>query len=222
MVQNVAMVTLPKAVGCQFKHLELVSLQEFLALLILVLRKAKLKQQMISFDEVVSQEKLNFIANKMNATYAGLTGSQICDKGLELSSVEEQITRTLVRIMQAEDELEYEEPYLEGLRHILSQPEFTSTDKALGIAQLFEERSVLRDMLPQVLTGEGLQVVIGAENRQDAMRECTVVLSRYGIPGEVSGAIGAVGPTRMQYDRTISTVRYMSSLMSELLSEVYG
>jgi heat-inducible transcriptional repressor len=49
-----------------------------------------------------------------------------------------------------------------------------------------------------------------------------VVLSRYGIAGEVVGVLGVIGPTRMAYPRTISTVRYISTVMSDLLGDLYG
>jgi heat-inducible transcriptional repressor len=54
------------------------------------------------------------------------------------------------------------------------------------------------------------------------MREYSVVLSRYGVAGEIAGVLGVIGPTRMPYPRTISTVRYISAVMSDLLGELYG
>jgi heat-inducible transcriptional repressor len=47
------------------------------------------------------------------------------------------------------------------------------------------------------------------------------VLSRYGVEGGASGLLGVVGPTRMTYDRIIGAVRYVSSLMSDLISDCY-
>jgi heat-inducible transcriptional repressor len=76
--------------------------------------------------------------------------------------------------------------------------------------------------LPRVLTGEGVRVVIGRENKENVMRDCSVILTRYGIPGEVGGAIGVMGPTRMEYQRAIPTVSFLSTVMSELVSELYG
>jgi heat-inducible transcriptional repressor len=44
-------------------------------------------------------------------------------------------------------------------------------------------------------------------------------LSRYGLPGVASGALGVLGPTRMPYANTISTVRFVSNLLSDLVTE---
>jgi heat-inducible transcriptional repressor len=54
------------------------------------------------------------------------------------------------------------------------------------------------------------------------MREYSVVLARYGVDGAVAGVLGVIGPTRMAYPRSISTVRYISMVMSDLLADLYG
>jgi heat-inducible transcriptional repressor len=63
--------------------------------------------------------------------------------------------------------------------------------------------------------------MIGAENEEDAMHDYSVVISPYGQPGGISGAMAVVGPTRMHYSETISTVRFVAGLMSEMLSTFY-
>ena len=221
-VHNVALVTRPKPVEARLKHLELVSLQELLVLLVLVLREAKLRQQMLTLDETVSQEELNASARKLTSAYAGLTASEIAAKDLKLSPLEEQVMKTVGQLMKDEEGEEYEEPYIDGLRHMLIQPEFASSDKIAAIMEVLEQKSLLKSFLPRVLTGEGVRVVIGRENKENVMRDCSVILTRYGIPGEVGGAIGVMGPTRMEYQRAIPTVSFLSTVMSELVSELYG
>jgi heat-inducible transcriptional repressor len=221
-VHNVALVTLPKPVEARLKHLELVSLQELLVLLVLVLREAKLRQQMLTLEETVSQEELNASSRKLTSAYVGLTASEIAAKDLKLSPLEEQVMKTVGQLMKDEEGEEYEEPYIDGLRHMLIQPEFASSDKIAAIMEVIEQKSLLKSFLPRVLTGEGVRVVIGRENKENVMRDCSVILTRYGIPGEVGGAIGVMGPTRMEYQRAIPTVSFLSTVMSELVSELYG
>jgi len=221
MAQNVAIVTIPKATQSRLKHLELISVQDFLGLLVIIFREAKLKQQFLYFDEFVSQDEFDLISNRLNAIYQGLTWREITDRPLPLSPIEELVTRAVVRMMQLEDKQEYEDPYLDGLRHILSQPEFSSGIKMLNIMEIVEGRSLPRLIPPQVFSSEGVHVIIGGENRDEAVRDLSVVATRYGIPGEVSGVIGVLGPTRMPYTRTISIVRYLSSVMSGLVGGLY-
>ena len=63
--------------------------------------------------------------------------------------------------------------------------------------------------------------MIGAENEEDAMHDYSVVISPYGVPGGISGAMAVVGPTRMHYSQTIRTVRFSRELMSEMLATYY-
>jgi len=222
LVQNVAVVTMPKPVACQFKHLELVALHDSLALLVLVLRGAKAKQQLITSNQAISQSELTTIANKLNNTYSGLTSAQILAKSSGLSSAEQQVTDCLLKLMQAEDEQEYEEPYLDGLHFILNQPEFTHSHRMLSLMELVEHRDLLKSIVPSGLTKQGVLVVIGKENKAEVIHDYSVVISRYGLSQEAVGTIGVVGPTRMPYARAISTVDYLSSVLSRLAAELYG
>jgi len=222
LVQNVAVVTRPKPVDCQFKHLELVALQDLLVLVVLILRGARVKQQILTFDPAISQAELMAIANKLNGAYSGLTSSQILAKDIELSLAEQQLANCVVKIMQAEDAPEYEEPYLDGWHFILNQPEFSHTNRMLDLMGLVEHRSLLKAIFPQELDIYEMRVVIGKENSAEAIHNCSVVISRYGLPGEAAGIIGVVGPTRMPYVRTISTVCYLSSVLGRLVAELYG
>ncbi|MFQ6122866.1 MAG: heat-inducible transcriptional repressor HrcA [Dehalococcoidales bacterium] len=222
LVQNVAVVTMPKSTDCRFKHLELVSLQDSLALVILVLHGAKVKQQLIIFDQLVSQPELTAMANRLNDAYSSLTSQQILAKEISLSPVEQQITNYLLTMMQAEDEQEYEEPYLDGLHFMLNQPEFAHSRQMLSLMELVEHRNLLKTITPKGLESHRVQVIIGKENEAEAFQNYSVVISKYGIPEEAVGTIGVVGPTRMPYAHTISTVGYLSSVLSRLIAGLYG
>ncbi len=221
-VQNVAMVTKPKPIACQFKHLELISLQDRLALVVLVLRGARVRQQLINFDQAMPQEKLTAISSKSNAAYTGLTCPQILAKDTELSPIEQQITDCLLRMMNTEDKREYEEPYLDGLHFWLNQPEFNTGQRMAPLVELFEQRKLVEAILPDKMESHGVKVIIGKENKAEVIQGCSVVITRYGPPDEAVGTIGVIGPTRMPYARTISTIGYLASVMSTLVAELYG
>ena len=222
LVRDVAIVSMPKPVKCRLKRVELVSLQESLALVVLILYGARLRQQLITFDQVVSQSMLTAAANKINNANAGLTSSQIAARATELSGIEQQLTDCLVKIMQTEDEQEYEEPYLDGLHYMLNQPEFAQSGRVLKLMELIEQRNLLKVIMPSGLASHGVQVVIGEENKAEVIKDYSVVIGRYGLAEEAVGTIGIVGPTRMPYARAISTVSYLSSVLSELVAELYG
>lgn len=222
LAQNMAVVTMPKLAGCRFKHLELIALQDSLALLILVLHGVKVKQQLMTFDRTISQPELATIAGKLNAAYSGLAESQILTKATGLSPIEQQVNDCVLKIMRAEDTQEYEEPYLDGLHFMLSQPEFADSHQMLPLLELVEHRELLRIIVPQGLGAHGVKVIIGKENKAEVIQNYSVIISRYGLPKEAVGTIGVIGPTRMPYARAISTVDYLSSVLNGLVAELYG
>ena len=222
LAQNMAVVTMPKPVGCQFKHLELVALQDSLALAVLVLRGARIKQQLVTFDHVISQSELTAITNKLNAAYSGLTSPQILAKNIDLSPTEQQLIDCLLKIMQTEDEQEYEEPYFNGWHLMLNQPEFVRSRRMLALMELVEHRNLLSTIVPHQLPYPGVQVIIGKENKAEVIQDFSVVISQYGLPQEAIGTIGVIGPTRMPYARAISAISYLSSVLSRLVAELYA
>jgi heat-inducible transcriptional repressor len=224
MVHNTAVVTTPKTSCCRFKHLELVSLQGSLALLVVVLDGARVRQQLISFAQAVSQEKLTIMATKLSSVFAGRNSAQIGAKDTTgLSLTEQKLADCLVKIMETEDEREYAEPYLDGLHFMLSQPEFARDQHlALSLMEMIEQRSLMRSIIPPKFTGRNVQVIIGRENRTESIHDYSVVIRRYGLPQEVAGTIGVIGPTRMPYARTMATVNYLASVLSHLVAQLYG
>jgi heat-inducible transcriptional repressor len=222
LTQNVAVVSLPKSTDNKLKHLEIMSVQDSRALIVVVLEGAAVKQKLITFDEPVSQEILSAASIKLNASFSGLTSRQIADSKIALPPLEKKAREHLLEIMQAEDSKEFQEPYLEGWHFMLNQPEFAHSDQMRSLMELFEQRGLLKVLTPISLSQPGVQVIIGQENQYEAIRNCSVVIARYGLPREASGTIAVVGPTRMSYSHTIPTVYYLSSVLSQLMGGLYG
>ena len=221
MLHNVAIVTFPHLVEPQLKLVNLLSLREFSALLILVFQNASYRQQALTLEEAASQEDLSAIANKLTHIHGGKTASEIKASKDAISDVEQQVMRIVLELFDAESRELVEEPYFDGLSQIMNQPEFAKGENARVLMELIEERSLLKAILAQAIGNERLRVIIGSENPQSTMHEFSVVLSRYGLPERESGVIGVVGPTRMPYGRTFSAVRFLSGTMSELLQELH-
>ena len=219
LVRNLVVITTPKAVRCRFKHLDLVALQDFMALLIVVLYEAKVRRQVLSFDRKVSQDELTKLANKLTSVYGGMTGSEILAKREGLPSEERQISESLVEIMGAQDKLGYGEPYLEGLRLMLSQPEFANSPRIVGILEVLEGEDWLRNIFTQQPSRGEVKVVIGEENPEPALQDLSLLASQYGIPDKASGIVGVIGPKRMDYAKAISSLSCLSTLLSSSVAE---
>jgi heat-inducible transcriptional repressor len=222
LAQNVAVVSLPKSNDCQLKHVEFIAVHESQALAVVVLDGARVKQKLVNFNETVSQAILAIVGSKINLAYDGLTAGQILTKKSEQSPLEKQATDYLVEIMQAEDSQENREPYLEGWHFMLTKPEFAHSDRMRSLMELVETRGLMKVIVPVSLSQHGVHVIIGKENQNEAIQNCSVVICRYGLPEEAAGTIAVVGPTRMPYSHTIPTVYYLSSVLTQLLAGLYG
>jgi heat-inducible transcriptional repressor len=83
----------------------------------------------------------------------------------------------------------------------------------------------LEDLLSRTLLNSemgGVQVLIGGEGTWQELRDCSMVLARYGVPGLATGMLGVLGPIRMPYGRTISTVRFVARLLSDLVTDLHS
>jgi heat-inducible transcriptional repressor len=173
------------------------------------------------FPEPVEQDQLTSIANHLNQAFDGLSGAEIARSQAQLTQMEWHVANAARDIIEASDRGGYDEAYLDGVRHVLQKPEFATSEKMLGLLDVMEQRNLTRLIPFREISADGVTVMIGAENEEDAMHEYSVVVSPYGVPGGISGAMAVVGPTRMHYSRTISTVRFVADLMSEMLTTYY-
>jgi len=221
--RTAAVVISPRPSHCRFKHVELISTHGPLVLLILVLEKGPVKQQMLTLTEVRSQENLSRVSNWLNDAFRGLTADEIDTEAMTLPAFEQEVGHIVAQILRGIDQ-RGGEVYHDGLLNVVDQPEFTASESFQQVLHVLEERALLEAILSDVLslTSNGVQVFIGGEGHWDELSECSLVLARYGVNGEATGALGVLGPTRMSYERAVSAVRYVSRLLSDLLFELYG
>lgn len=221
LAHNTALVTMPKAPTTRLKHVELVSLADRLALLIVVLHEIRIKQQLLNFDEPVTQDELSRIANKLNTLFSSMTSSEIRRKKAELLASERRALDAVLNVIDEQDRRSTDRPYLEGLRLMLNQPEFLPSGRMLDIMELMENLEWLSSILARQTKDTDVNVLIGEESQQDALRDLSVIFGRYGIPDDIGGTIGVLGPTRMDYGHSIAAVRYFCQVLSNLLMNLY-
>jgi heat-inducible transcriptional repressor len=221
LVGNMAVATFPKARESRVRHLELVHIQDLVAMLIVVLEQARLRRQLIRLKEPVEPSVLEASTNRVKSEVVGLTRKEIEAKSIPLTPLEEALLDSTVFILKEEDRNSYRDHYVYGLRNLLGQPEFAENEKIRGLVEGLEGGSLIQAILDETPDGSVVRVVIGQENREDMLRPLSVVICQYGIPGEATGAVGVVGPTRMQYTKAIAGVKLMSSLMSHMVESVH-
>jgi heat-inducible transcriptional repressor len=221
--RKAALATAPRAREGRFKHLELIGLRDTLVLMVLVVQGGTVQQQMLYLDQPVEQEMLSRLSAQFNERFAGLSGSQIEAQSEMLSSSGQQIARLVTQAMIAADLKVTNPVFRDGLAHMLEEPEFAQGEQVRHMISTIEGPSLTEVVMAasQPLEIGGVQVLIGGEGRWHEFTELSLVLSRYGVEGGASGMLGVVGPTRMTYDRIIGAVRYVSGLMTDLVSDWY-
>ena len=220
-VGNLGIATFPKTSVSRVKHLELVPVQDFLALLIVVLEQAKLRKQLIRFQEPVDNAEMESMSTRLRSQVTGLTHQEIAIQPMSLTSPERQAVDATIVMLREEDDSAHEDHYVRGLRNLLDQPEFVDYEKVRPIVHGIEDGTLIEAALEEAPVGEVVRVVIGQENRGSALRPLSVVICRYGVPGHALGTIGVIGPTRMEYNRAISGIGFISSIMNGMVRSVY-
>lgn len=212
-----SIVTAPQPRPNRFKHVQLISTQGRLVLMILVLFGGEVQQQMLTLSEPLPQGRLSIAADRLNSLYENADHDEIAAKMHQLDTLEYEVTRLILDILQRADERPFNSIYRDGLLNILDDKRTRSAVRVL------EERTLLANVLTQTQAPglRGVQVVIGGEGRWEELKDCTIIVSRYGTVDQFSGTIAVIGPMRMPYARNVAAVRYVADLMSGFLGDYY-
>ena len=218
-----SLVTAPHPEDSRFKHLELIAARGHQVLMVLVLMGGEILQRFISLAEPVPQELLSSTADRLNSLYTGKKILEITSDTTPLNPLEQDFLSSIIEEMEQANAMVSGEVVLDGLTNVLAEPEFAASDEARRALRVLEEKPLLNEILSKtVLQGNsqgGVQVLIGGEGIYDALSQVSIVLARYGTPGLATGTLGVLGPMRMPYGRTISIVRFLSSLLSDLVND---
>jgi len=221
--QAASLVTAPHLERAVFKHLELINTHGRQVLMVLVMSGGEVSQQMLTLAEPVPQEHLSQVAQAMNLDYPGQDSDGIAALPLPATALGQDIRKLVLDEMRRSSQVRTGDLYRDGLTHVLSEPEFGEVQSARRALRILEERNLLEDLLHRTVLSsdnQGVQVLIGGEGAWEDLRECSIVLARYGAPGQATGTLGVLGPMRMPYGRTISTVRFVSDLLSDLIEDI--
>ncbi|NLV73951.1 MAG: heat-inducible transcription repressor HrcA [Chloroflexi bacterium] len=223
--QAASVITPPYGKLIRFRHLELISINDNLVLLVAVLQDGSIHQEMLIPAEPLVQELLSQYANRLNVLLAGKTAGDVRvttpDEGT-WEPFESTVVQCLADLMSTSEANRPTSFYTEGLENMLLEPEFTASEKFRQVILMLQQHSLLELILPRVVDANGIQIIIGNESDTTQLDDVSLVLSPYGVHGRALGMLGVIGPMRMAYGRAIGTVRYMAQLLNSLLNDVYG
>jgi heat-inducible transcriptional repressor len=111
-----------------------------------------------------------------------------------------------------------------GTSNLLRSPEFNEGERAHSLMNLFEKDDFsdqLSEILGNIEQSEPL-ILIGKEIKISQLEDCSLIVGAYNIGGIAHGTIGLLGPTRMQYGKSIAVIEEMTKYLNKVLSKIYG
>jgi len=205
--------------SCRLRHIDLVATSTHTASLVVVLAEGSVKQELLPLEEPYDQHDLDDVARLLNAELANRVTALVQDP--DAPSLALRVTQRIEKMMREFDAATVEDVFSDGLLNVMSEPEFSQSEKLRRVFAALQNRDYLGSLVARLASAGDVQVLIGAENAPAAMHDVSLVLATYGQPGRALGVVGVLGPTRMAYPHAIGTVRFVSGLMNELVEQMY-
>ena len=216
-------VTAKKRTIPAFRHIEFLALSDKRVLLIIVTPQGDVQNRILFMEKVYAPAELTMAANFLNQNYAGLGFDEIRRRVHdELRQLREDMMQLMTAALEVGSEAlsESSENYvISGERNLLDSRDLASDMSRLRqLFGLFEQKTLLIQILDLSTRAQGVQIFIGGESGIAPLDECSVVTAPYEVDGQVVGTVGVIGPTRMAYERVIPIVDITAKLLSSALS----
>ena len=226
--RTAGLATPAKPRSAHVRRIDVVSISERLASLIIVFREGALRQVLVTLSGPTEQEDLTRAAVVLDGLMAGRTAADAeraiarIDGNGPIGALVQHLGERVTAAVRDYDSAVIEEVFSDGLLHVMAAPEFDRSDKLRRVFAALENRAYLGELFDSIAGTNRVQVFIGAENGPEEMRDVSLVLASYGEPGRAVGVVGVLGPTRMAYPQAIGTVRFVSGLMNELVANIHA
>jgi heat-inducible transcriptional repressor len=228
--RSAAVVTPARSRRARFGHVQLVALADGTRLLVLVLGDGNVVQRRLDRsalerevpDAALDQAELDAAASSLNSELSGMTAPQVRRRVAKLPALAAHVAGVVSTLLEDADSVVVEDVFTDGIVNVLEQPEFAEGSRLRPVLEVLQRSDFLEQLVPVLTRSGGVHVIIGRENTNDAMHEVSLIFAPYGAPDRALGLLGVLGPTRMRYPRAIPTVRYLSTLMNELINSHYG
>lgn len=224
--RQLGFVVAPRLDRVVLTHVSLVRLSSERLLVVLISRTGTTYRRVIDNEPVIDQRELDRVAAVLSERVLGRT----------LVEVRELLTREAALLQREADDLQARaveigrlvlagtgpqagDLVIETRLGLLEQPEFNDPRRLRDLFEAIETKERLLSVLDGILEQDGVSVAIGREIDDPSLRGCALVATSYGGAGadESLGALGVIGPSRMDFGRIIPLVDYVSTLMTERL-----
>jgi len=208
----------------RLSQVRFVPLREGQMLAVLVTEGGTVQNRVVRGAETIDGPELERVHNLLAELVGQRTLRQVREELAERMATErdqyDQLREVAQQILEAtlkSKESTEAEVLIEGQKLLFDRPEFTDPQKIRAYLQTFEERERLLELLDRTLVSGGVQVLIGAETELGELDDISLVSANYGQPGSNKGALGVIGPTRMDYAKVVPLVEFTARVMGQVL-----
>ena len=215
-----AVVLPPTGVEPRIRNIQLVSVADNAALVVIVTDAGVVRDSVIHVSEELDQDALYTISRSLTKELKDCTLPEAVERIPVLMgrmTAQAELLEGLGHVMHERREDIRPHVAIGGTANMLSYPEYSDMEKARSFLSLMETRDRLADIIGQ--NGEmAFTVRIGPETGVPEMKDCSIVTMTYTAGNGQQGTIGVIGPTRMQYSRVLAAVNMMGRQLSQLFS----
>ncbi len=224
--QLVGVVSTPRREYQLLRRVEFLPLSGQRVLVILVLNEEEVQNRIIRTERAYTASELEQAAHYLNSVFSGKDLFEIRVALLELLRCErenlDRLMKTAIEVVDKAFEgrkVKNKNDYvLAGESNLLAAEPFNS-HQLCRLFEAFAEKQGILHLLNECIKASGVQIFIGEEAKELGFEGCSVVVSPYSIDGQVVGALGVIGPTRMPYQRVIPLVDVTAKLLSSALNQ---
>lgn len=227
MTQGASLVLTPKH-EAPIKHIEFVSLAPDRALVVLVFADGHVENRVFTPPLGQTPSSLREAANFLNALAEGRTLSELRHSiGREIKSRRQEIDSLARELVESgfalwdDESANYERLIVRGRANLLDQDaEAADLDRIRSLFDDLERKRDIAEFLELTEDGEGVRIFIGSENKLFSLSGSSLVVSPYmNSDRKIIGAVGVIGPTRLNYGRIVPIVDYTAQLVGKLISD---
>ncbi len=223
--QGASLVLAPKH-EAPLKHIEFVSLTADRALVVLVFADGHVENRVFTPPPGLPPSTMREAANFLNAFADGLgmgdlrrrIRTEIQRRRQEIDTLARDLVERGLALWENEGEPQ-ERLIVRGRANLLEKGEAEDLTRIRELFDDLERKRDIAEVLELTEDGEGVRIFIGSENRLFSLTGSTLVVSPYiNADRRIIGAVGVIGPTRLNYGRIVPIVDYTAQLVGRMLS----
>ncbi|MEX0277179.1 MAG: heat-inducible transcriptional repressor HrcA [Ruegeria sp.] len=225
--QGASLVLTPKH-EAEIKHIEFVSLGHDRALVVLVFSDGHVENRLFAPPPGQTPSSMREAANFLNSLIEGRTLGEVRRQMLSQIDARKQEIDVLAREMVDSgiaawdgDGSDSARLIVRGRANLLNEPgQAEELDRIRTLFDDLERKRDIADFLELAEEGEGVRIFIGSENKLFSLSGSSLVVSPYmNADRKIIGAVGVIGPTRLNYGRIVPIVDYTAQLVGKLISD---